>query len=78
MKLANDYIFDYRTDYIKTYIKKIHETKVKQERDFKIEVDRLVYQSTEARLKAMGCPDNFARRLQKYIRLLYEDDSSFI
>jgi hypothetical protein len=63
MKLANDYVFEYRTNYIQTYIKKIHETKFKQELDFKRDVDRLVYQSTETKLKAMGCPDNFARRL---------------
>ena len=43
MTLANDYVFNYRTDYVKEYIKKVHDAKVSSEKDFKVEIDRLIF-----------------------------------
>ena len=45
--------------------------------DFKYQLDMLILQSSDARLKALGCPTAFIRRLHRYIMLLYEDDAIF-
>jgi hypothetical protein len=40
--LAKDYVFNNRTDYIRTFVKTIHKTKVKNEQDFKYQLDMMV------------------------------------